>query len=365
MPATPVPTGVRRALADAMGGWGPFTVREIVVLFGLHGFDEEAEAPEEQGVRRQTAANFVAAIDWSDTEQQRNFLDLVEEVLERYPPDPAESPLAPGRALRSALRRVGVTTGSAGRLSAPALPQSQIPYDAAPRPVPIVEVSDPLDIWPPGRVRLFLSHSAHIRREVAAIAEELESTTFACFVAHDQIQPSLRWQHVIESALDTCDVMVAVVTPEFRLSDWCGQEVGWALGRGLVVIPVSLTEQPYGFFGAFQAVQVRGRPAAEVARLVAHAIATGVFRRQRPGSERLIAPLASAVVQAFCSSGSSAIAARRFELLRQIPRGAWTQDTRTAVLAACESNERVQQATLPGGRSLVGSARDLVSGDDG
>jgi len=37
----PVPAPLRRALIEAMGGWGPFTVREIANLFEDHDLARE------------------------------------------------------------------------------------------------------------------------------------------------------------------------------------------------------------------------------------------------------------------------------------------------------------------------------------
>jgi hypothetical protein len=38
-----VPPPVRIALRNAVGGWGPYTVAEIVDLFNSHGFTERAQ----------------------------------------------------------------------------------------------------------------------------------------------------------------------------------------------------------------------------------------------------------------------------------------------------------------------------------
>jgi hypothetical protein len=360
MADTPVPTLLRRALADAMGGWGPFTVREIETLFSLHGFDEEADAPPEQGVRRQTAANLVAGIDWAHRGQKRRFLDLIQDVLEHFPRQPGESPLSAGRALRGALERTGVSVGDDDSLS-PGTPSPDTPEPPVP-PAATIEDDDPLDIWPPNRIRLFMSHVSADKAYVGAVAEELDSTTFACFVAHEEIRPSLRWQEIIESALDTCNVLVALVSETFQASDWCDQEVGWALGRGLVVVPVNLAAQPYGFFGSFQAIQVRERPATEIAREIAYAIVTAVFRRQRPGSEVLVSPLADGVVRAFCQSRSFDAARRRFDALKQIPPEAWSTVRRDAVREACRSNPQIREANFPRGQSVPDAVDRLIGG---
>ena len=74
------------------------------------------------------------------------------------------------------------------------------------------------------------------------------------FVAHDDIQPGKEWQIVIESALHTCDALAGLLHLGFRESDWCDQEVGIALGRGIAVVPIHFELLPYGFFGSVQAV---------------------------------------------------------------------------------------------------------------
>ena len=55
------------------------------------------------------------------------------------------------------------------------------------------------------------------------------------------------------------EVMVAVVEPGFRESDWCAQEVGFALGRKIDIIPLRAGLDPYGFFGKLQGIQIKGK----------------------------------------------------------------------------------------------------------
>jgi hypothetical protein len=51
------------------------------------------------------------------------------------------------------------------------------------------------------------------------------------FVAHDDIDPSKHWREVIKTGLSTCDMFVVFLDPGFHESQWCDQEVGWALAR--------------------------------------------------------------------------------------------------------------------------------------
>lgn len=94
--------------------------------------------------------------------------------------------------------------------------------------------------WAPGALaRVFISHVS----EDAVFASSLSSTlnTFYAtdgFVAHRHIVPSQPWREQIKHGLATCDALVAILHERFHASEWCDQEVGWALGRGVPVLPV-------------------------------------------------------------------------------------------------------------------------------
>jgi hypothetical protein len=148
-----------------------------------------------------------------------------------------------------------------------------------------------------------MSHVHTVRAEVTELANVLESFHCSCFVAHTQIEPSEDWRQVIERALRTCHALAAYVTPDFHRSLWTDQEVGWALGRGLPIIPISVGVQPCGFFGAIQAIQAGQWWAWTLAFQVFRALALRWFREgpprsasssiaARPSSERCVTVLA-------------------------------------------------------------------------
>jgi hypothetical protein len=338
MPSVPRP--LRRALIDAMGGWGPYSVREIENLFEDHDFTETAQIEPEQGVRRTTAAEYLEPIDWEDQEQRRRLLALIDEVLAHYPADAEDADRQPGGRLRRALARA----------LAPAEPQRAASERAEdPDYARTQDRDDPFDVWPPTRIRLFFSHTSRHKAFVSEVATVLESWPIACFVAHEEIEPSLAWQDVIESALASCHALVAFITEDFRDSAWCDQEVGWALGRGLVVIPVSVEADPHGFAGSVQAVPARaGEAPTVIAERVATALVTAAFRTRRPGADLLRDPLADAIVQQFAASPSFALTRRRFEFLRQIPSALWTPERRLKVETAMEENGQIREAGLDG-----------------
>jgi hypothetical protein len=107
--------------------------------------------------------------------------------------------------------------------------------------------------WTPGRLKLFASHLAEHRELVGRISSYLMKYGVHTFVAHDSIVPSMEWQNVIEAALQTCDAMIVFLHPGFSESKWCDQEVGWALGQRVPVLPLNFGIDPYGFLGKLQA----------------------------------------------------------------------------------------------------------------
>ncbi len=81
--------------------------------------------------------------------------------------------------------------------------------------VPVVLSNEEMDrVWGDSHRRkklVFLSHRAAYRRQVAQIREQLESQGLHCFVAHEDIIPSMIWQNEILNALNTMDVFIGFV----------------------------------------------------------------------------------------------------------------------------------------------------------
>ena len=120
--------------------------------------------------------------------------------------------------------------------------------------VPVPTRSDEKRIWKPGRIRLFLSHVSRIKLAASGLKEALAAYGIDAFVAHQDIKPTLEWQREIEFALRSMHMLCALVTEDFTKSLWTDQEVGFALGRGIPVVPISCGAVPYGLLGKHQAL---------------------------------------------------------------------------------------------------------------
>ena len=118
--------------------------------------------------------------------------------------------------------------------------------------------------WQQGYFRVFISHSVSIKEKAHELKEALIPYQITSFVAHDDIEPGHEWQVEIENALKTMDALVAIISPEFLGSKWCDQEVGYALGRNKLVIPISRGATPHGFIGKIQGLQSNGLEAKTI-----------------------------------------------------------------------------------------------------
>lgn len=92
--------------------------------------------------------------------------------------------------------------------------------------------------WGSLPLKVFLSHIHKHRAFVGETKRRMATNGIDAFVAHDDIQPSKQWREVIKTALQTCDAMAVFLHDGFHDSQWCDQEVGWAMGRGIPIIVV-------------------------------------------------------------------------------------------------------------------------------
>jgi hypothetical protein len=334
--------GLRIALREAVGGWGPYSVREIHDLFSSYGFfDFDPNQEDVGGVRRSAADAFHSRIDFTDPEVVDRYLDLISEVLEHYPEGNEEA--AAGKKLRRQLSRYGIDFDASGRLrlqSTDTVAASELEKATQ-------------GVWTPDRMRVFMSHTSKHRDVVGRLSTFLNESGMSCFVAHDAIEPSRDWQQVIEAALSTCDAFVGLVTLDFPQSRWTDQEVGWAMGRGIPVVPIRYGLDPYGFFGSYQAVSMTDQDAsfpARVAAEVVRALSVAIYRAPRPHAPQLRKAMAGVVAETLSNSPNFDSTRQRLPLLELVPGHVWTDQQLARLEAAASSNRQIEQAIIPPGR---------------
>ena len=121
------------------------------------------------------------------------------------------------------------------------------------------------DFWVEGYARLFLSHLSSNRERMSSLKSHLKDWGISVFVAHEDIEASREWRDEVEAGLETMDLFAAVVEPGFKESDWCAQEVGYALGRKVDIIPLRAGFDPFGFFAKYQGIPIKGKTPEAVA----------------------------------------------------------------------------------------------------
>jgi len=128
------------------------------------------------------------------------------------------------------------------------------------------------DFWTDGYLRVFVSHLSSNRERMSAMKAGLANWGVSAFIAHEDIKASREWRDEVEAGLESMDVLVAVVEPGFKESDWCVQEVGYALGRKIDIVPLRAGLDPFGFFGKYQGIQIKGKYPEQVASAIIHAL---------------------------------------------------------------------------------------------
>ena len=121
------------------------------------------------------------------------------------------------------------------------------------------------NFWKEGYLKAFVSHLSLSEQRVSQLKRFLLQWGISSFIAHEDVEPSREWQKEIEAALETMDIMIAVVEPGFRESAWCCQEVGFALGRKIEIVPLRVGLDPFGLFGKYQGIQAKSKLPSKVA----------------------------------------------------------------------------------------------------
>lgn len=215
-------------------------------------------------------------------------------------------------------------------------------------------------LWPEGCFRLFLSHVSKHRIAVSQLKDSLRIRGIAAFVAHEDIEPSLEWQREIELALRSMHGLAALITPDFHESLWTAQEVGWALGRGILMVPVRLGADPYGLMGKIQGVRGTLEEPTALAESVARTL---LANSQTFGEMRRV------VVNSFASANSIEMTQVLGRLLIEVITEV-TDEEKAVLWGACADNARVAGAVgVPEaiytkfGRPPVGTATEMPDDD--
>jgi hypothetical protein len=164
--------------------------------------------------------------------------------------------------------------------------------------------------WLPFRFRLFLSHVAEKKLNALELSRELEAFGVQAFVAHHHIGPGRVWRDQIRLALQTCDALVALMSPGFHESQWTDQEIGFVLGSGRLAVAVNQGVAPYGFIADLQAFDGAGKPMATLAKEMFEVFAA---------NEKTQEAIAEAIVMQLMASDCYADTKTNITLVERLP----------------------------------------------
>jgi hypothetical protein len=187
--------------------------------------------------------------------------------------------------------------------------------------------------WGTDKFRLFISHVSRVKETAAGLKVALSKYCIDSFIAHSDIEPTAEWIDEIEKALASCDALVALLTKDFPESKWTDQEVGYCVGMGILIVPVKIHVDPYGFIGRYQAITATNLEIEKLAR----AIFTVLI-----GSRMTSETLAPLLVDRFANSGSFDAAKKNLMLIRAIRD--WTPSLLDKIESALSNSHQVKEA---------------------
>jgi hypothetical protein len=150
----------------------------------------------------------------------------------------------------------------------------------------------------------FISYS-NVDKAMASITKSaLLDFGLTGFLAHEDLQVSEEWRDAIIEELKSVTIFVALLSKDFKASEWCAQEVGYIVSRpDVLIIPLSLDATvAFGFISNLQSKRVRKeesipeilrdvllkkRPRLMIPRWIKKVASAGSYR----GAEAIVAPL--------------------------------------------------------------------------
>ena len=105
-------------------------------------------------------------------------------------------------------------------------------------------------------MRTFISYVTKYSKVSGRIKRYLDEYSFNCFLAHEDIPPQTHWPQELVKNLVECDLFLALLTPEYKTSFYCQQEVGYVCCRRIEILPILISaDPPMGLIGDIQGIK--------------------------------------------------------------------------------------------------------------
>lgn len=107
------------------------------------------------------------------------------------------------------------------------------------------------------QLKVFISYSSQDKSLAGLFKQCFEDYAgFSVFLAHEDISPALEWELKLIKNLKDADLIIPLITDNYRNSEFTDQELGMALALNKIIIPIKLSNiNPYGFIKKIQALK--------------------------------------------------------------------------------------------------------------
>ena len=129
--------------------------------------------------------------------------------------------------------------------------------------------------------------------------------------------------------------MAALITPDFKSSEYCDQELGFAMARDLLIITIRQGADPHGFLSNRQGIA--GDTSPEGGMILADTIYDTLMEKRQTESR-----MSEVLVYRYVNSSSPEEAERNFLPLLGIRRKHWNQEMLGAIRAAVQKNPHLR-----------------------
>ena len=127
-------------------------------------------------------------------------------------------------------------------------------------------------------IRVFISYSSKDSAMAGSLSTVLNTLRVKTFLAHDDINVGAQWKDAVRKGICECDMLVALVTPNFRRSEYTDQEVGAAWGLGKPLLPVLVDrEAPAGFITERQGMEYNSKNPPTTACLIFRFVLSEIY----------------------------------------------------------------------------------------
>lgn len=107
------------------------------------------------------------------------------------------------------------------------------------------------------RLKVFISYSSkdsYLAHSFKTFFKDYAG--FSVFLAHEDIFPATEWEVKIVNELKNSDIVIPLITKNYRNSEFTDQELGMSLAWKKIILPIKLSDiNPYGFIKKFQALK--------------------------------------------------------------------------------------------------------------